>query len=311
MKYKLKINLLASWGDHLVCVLVGLFLMPFMLNTIGDGQYGLWLFICSIAGYSGLMNLGFGETVSRYVAHHHAKGEIDKLNGVVNVIGAIYLVMSVVVMLVAGVIAWLAPDRFDWGTTSASELRWVIMLLAANVIVGLLGSVFGGVIVGLQRIDLERTFRSAAGIFRLVITFALLQHEHALVTLAAIFLATTVVENIGYLAVVFRQLPGLRIGARYVKWLTLKECFGFSVFSLLDGFAGKLIDATDTIVIGIAFGSKYIVPYYVAHRLTTFIVQPLQMIVSWPCLEGLSWALWNAMTASKYLSTKDSDSPSC
>ena len=108
MKYKLKINLLASWGDHIVGVLIGLMLMPFVLNTIGDGQYGLWLFICSIAGYSGLMNLGFGETVSRYVAHHHAKGETDQINHVVNGIGAVYLGMSGLVLLIAGVIAWVA-----------------------------------------------------------------------------------------------------------------------------------------------------------------------------------------------------------
>jgi O-antigen/teichoic acid export membrane protein len=278
MKFRLKINLLASWGDHAVCVLIGLLLMPFVLNTIGDGQYGMWLFICSIAGYSGLMNLGFGETVSRFVAHHHAKGEIDKINGVVNAIGAVYLGMSVLVLLGAGVIAWLAPGLYDWGATSDAELRWVIMVLAANVVVGLLGSVFGGVIVGLQRIDLERTFRSTSGVFRLGITLLMLQKEYALVTLAVIFLATTMVENIGYLCVVFRQLPGLKIGWRYFKLQTLKECFGFSVFALLDGFAGKIIDATDTIVIGIAFGTKYIVPYYIAHRLTTFIVEPLHMI---------------------------------
>ena len=46
MKYKLKINLLACWGDHVVGILIGLFLMPYVLNTVGDEQYGLWLFIC-------------------------------------------------------------------------------------------------------------------------------------------------------------------------------------------------------------------------------------------------------------------------
>ena len=57
MRYKLKINLLASWASHAISILIGLFLMPYVLNTVGDYQYGVWLFICSIAGYSGLMNL--------------------------------------------------------------------------------------------------------------------------------------------------------------------------------------------------------------------------------------------------------------
>ncbi len=280
MKYKLKVNLLASWGDHLVGILIGLFLMPYVLTTVGDAQYGLWLFICSFAGYSGLLNLGFGETVSRFVAHHHAKNEITKINQVVSVIGTVYLGMSTVLIGLAGLLAWLAPWLYDWGTTSITEVRWVIVLLGANVAVGMLGSVFGGVIIGLQRIDLERGFRTISGIGRLVMTVFLLQREHALVTLATIFLLTTLIENVGYLTVVFRQLPGLRFGRQYLSRETFRECFGFSMFALLENLASRLIDATDTIVIGVMLGTRYIIPYFVAHRLMTVIVQPLQMIGS-------------------------------
>ena len=280
MKYKLKINLLASWGNHLVGILIGLFLMPYVLTTVGDEQYGLWLFICSFAGYSGLLNLGFGETVSRFVAHHHAKNETTRINQVVSVIGAVYLGMSVVLIGLAGLLAWLAPWLYDWGDASITEIRWVIMLLGANVTVGMLGSVFGGVIIGLQRIDLERGFQTVAGLARLGMTVLLLQKEHALVTLATVFLLTTLVENVGYLTVVFRQMPGLRIGRQYLDRKTFKECFGFSMFALLENMASKLIDATDTIVIGIMLGTRFIIPYFVAHRLMTFIVQPLQLIGS-------------------------------
>lgn len=278
MKYRLKINLLASWGDHGISLLIGLFLMPFVLNTAGDEQYGLWLFICSIAGYSGLMNLGFGETVSRFVAHHYEKKDIEQVNCVVNVIGAIYLGMSLLVLVTAGVLAWLTPAFYSGDIISTGELRTVIVLLGANISVGLLGCVFGGVITGLQRFDLERGFRSLSGIVRLVLTLILLRHEHALSTLAGIFLATTIVENVGYVTVVFRQLPGLKLSPRFLNRKTLKECFGFSLFSFLDTIAERLIDATDTIVIGAIFGTKYIVPYYVAHRLTTFIVMPMRQI---------------------------------
>ncbi len=278
MKYKLKINLLASWGHHAVNILIGLVLMPFVLNTVGDSNYGLWLFICSIAGYSGLMNLGFGNTICRFVAHHYAKGEMDDVNRVVNVVAGIYLVMSSVLAGAAGILAWMAPYLYDWGDTPIADVRLVICLLGLNVIIGMLGSVFGGVIIGLQRIDLERGFQTLSGIGRLALTLVLLQKEHALVTLAVIFLLTTLIENVGYVTVVFRQLPGLRIHWRFLDLPTAKKCFGFSVYSLLDFFAYKLIEATDTVVIGFVFGTSYIVPYYVAHRLMTFIVEPLQMV---------------------------------
>ena len=278
MKFRLKINLMASWADHAIGLLIGLCLMPFALKTAGDEQYGLRLYICSIAGYSGLMNLGFGETVSRFVARHHENNDIDQVNHVVNAIGMVYLGMVLLVLAVTGCLAWCAPLLYDGDVIGISELRMVIVLLGANVAVSLLGSVFGGVLTGLQRFDLERGFRSIAGIVRLVLTLALLQKEQALSTLAAIFLATTLVENVGYLTVVFRQLPGLKISPRLVNRKTLRECSTFSFFAFLDMVSEKVIDATDTIVIGIFFGTNYIVPYYVAHRLTMYITLPMRQI---------------------------------
>ena len=278
MKFRLKINLMASWADHTIGLLIGLCLMPFVLNTAGDEQYGLWLYICSIAGYSGLMNLGFGETVSRFVARHHENNDIDQINRIVNAIGMVYVGMVLVVVALAGCLVWCAPLLYHGDVIGIRELQTVIGLLGANVVVSLLGSVFGGVLTGLQRFDLERGFRSLSGIVRLLLTLALLQKEHALSTLAAIFLATTLVENIGYLTVVFRQLPGLKISPRFINRQTLRECSAFSLFAFLDTVSEKIIDATDTIVIGLFFGMNSIVPYYVAHRLTMFITMPMRQI---------------------------------
>ncbi len=280
MKHKLRINLLASWGDHAIGVLIGFFLMPFVLNTIGDDQYGLWLFICSIAGYSGLLNLGFAETISRFVAHHSAKDENDEINRVASVVGAIYIGIGFFVMALSGVVAFLLPYFSNLGDNSVFEVRSVVVLLGANVAIGILGSVFGGVIVGLQRMDVERGIRSISGIVRLALTVWLLKKEHGLMTLAGVFLATTLVENIGYALIVFRLMPRLRLGWRYLNTKTLRQCLGFSLFALLDGISSKLIDATDTVVIGLAFGTRAIVPYYIGLRLVQFITQPLQLIGS-------------------------------
>lgn len=278
MKHKLRINLLASWGEHGISMLIGLFLMPFVLNVIGDAQYGLWLFICSIAGYSGLLNLGFAQTISRFVAHHQAKDEAEQINSVVSVVGLIYLAIGVLVTAAAGVVAFFIPYFASLEGTSVVELRFVVMTLGVNVAINILGSVFGGVIVGLQRMDVERGIRAICGVVRLVLTVSLLKAEYALSTLALIFLATTIVENVGYAIIVKRLIPTLRMGWSYCNKATLTACFNFSAFSLLENISVKLVDATDTIVIGAFFGMEAIVPYYVALRLAQFITQPLQLI---------------------------------
>ena len=92
LRKRFTINLLATWSNHVLGMLLALILMPRVLGTLGDSLYGTWVFISAIAGYAGLLNLGLGQTISRYVAAHHAKGDTEQINRVVNVIGAVYFV---------------------------------------------------------------------------------------------------------------------------------------------------------------------------------------------------------------------------
>ncbi|HID22017.1 MAG TPA: hypothetical protein EYP14_06405 [Planctomycetaceae bacterium] len=275
---RLTINLLATWGDYATGVLICLFLMPFVLHTLGDTTYGLWLFINSIAGYSGLLNLGFGETISRYVAAHHARNETQRMNQVVNVIGAVYLVMGAVAIAASWGLAWAAPRLGDWSGASLAEIRWVFVILGINTAVGIIGSVFGGVLVGIQRFDIERGMIFISGVARFYLTIFLLSHQHALLTLALIFLTVTTIENVGYVYFAFKNVPGLAFRRSYLSGRVLKECFSFSGFAFLHNLSQRVIWATDNIVIGVVLGAEAIVPYFIAARLCEFISKPVACV---------------------------------
>ena len=64
---------------------MGLVLMPYTLGIIGDEQYGIWLFISSVAGYSGLMTLGLNDTICRYVARHYAENNLEQIKRLTNI----------------------------------------------------------------------------------------------------------------------------------------------------------------------------------------------------------------------------------
>ncbi len=278
LRSSIKANLLASWAAHGVALAVGLFLMPYVLHTLGDGSYGTWIFINAFSNYAGLLYLGFGKTVSRFVASYHARHEWDRLNEVVNVALAVYSLMGLLTLVAVGVLAWLAPALHAWEVDSVLEIQWVIVVLGVNVVIGLVGSVFGGVLYGVQRFDQERTILIGADLLRAALTVLFLQSRWGLLTLSLIFLVVTVLENLAHIALALRNVPTLAFGVRYLKLHTLKECLGFSVFALVGTLAGQLIYATDTVVIGFVLGARAIVPYYIALRLCQFLRRPIQQI---------------------------------
>ncbi len=274
----LKINLLASWMAHVVGLIVGFFLMPYVLKTLGDRSYGTWIFISSFAGYAGLMYLGFGSTISRFVATFHAQRDWIRLRQMVTVTLTIYGLMGLVVLATAMGLAWAAPWLHHWDGESITQIRLVILILGLNIACGMTGSVFGGVLHGIQRFDLERGVAVFSDIVRVTATLILLSADGGLVTLAAIFLGITLLENSIAIWLVFRSVPELQIGSRWLQWGILRECMGFSAYALVGTFASQLMYATDSIVIGCVFGPQAIVPYYIALRLTDFLRKPILQI---------------------------------
>lgn len=273
-----KLNVLASWGAHAVTVVVGFFLMPYVIRTLGDHQYGTWVFINSLASYAGLLYFGFGDTISRYVAKYHAAGEYRRMNEVVTLVLTIYLVMGGVALLVAAGLAWGTPWLSSWQGQELLEVRLTILVLGLNVATGLSGSVFGGVLMGARRFDLERAVSFWSDLARLAAIVLFLQQEWGILTIALIYWFMTAFENLAYLVLAYRSVPELRVRREFLNRQTLKECSSFSSMAFLNAIAYQMTYATDSVVIGFMMGTDEIVPYYLALRLTHFLRQPIDKI---------------------------------
>jgi O-antigen/teichoic acid export membrane protein len=268
----------AKWLAHLVVMAVGFYLMPYVMRTIGEAGYGAWVFVNSIAGYSSLLYMGFGATVCRFVADRRAREDWDGLNAVSSGVFAVYFAAAAGVMAISAALAVAAPWLGDWGDVPISDVQIAMMLLGLNIAVGMLGSVYGGVLIATQRFDLYSAIEAVIALARLGLTVAFLQKEHALVTLGAIFLGVTLIENAVTIVWAYREIPTLSVRRRHISRAVLKECFSFSLFTALRGMAVRVIHLTDVIVIGLILGKAAAVPYYVALRLVQMISTPLEKI---------------------------------
>ncbi len=278
VRESMKWNVGASWFVHAASLVIGFFLMPFVIHKLGDGQYGVWVFINCLASYAGLLYLGFGHTIARYVAKYSAAGDWKKLNEVSSLVFFIYVGGGCIALMAAGIIAALVPYFSIWKTHSVLEIRLVILMLGLNVATGLIGSVFGGILMGLRRFDLERGVSFTVDVTRLVLIVLFLQREWGLLAIATIYWFVTLTENLGYVWLAYRQLPQLSIRRRHLNWEIFRECCSFSGFAFLSAIAQQLIYATDTIVIGVVLGETAITPYFIALRLCQYLRQPIEKI---------------------------------
>lgn len=271
-------NIIAGWGAHIITVLIGFFMMPYILGTVGEAQYGAWVFINAIAGYSTMIYSGFGATICRYVADLYSRREWDRLNKVVSTIQTVYIGTATLVFLFTGFCIWYAPALQKWDSLPMGEIQLSILIVGGTIGLGMMASVYGGVLIGTQRLDIKRGIEVTLGIVRLLLTLLCLHEHYGLITLALIFLAVTIIEHGASAFYAYRQVPTLSVGPWLTRRDVMGECFSFSAFNAIALFAEYLIFFTDTVVIGIILGPLAVVPYQIGLRIAQMIQIPIAQI---------------------------------
>ena len=273
-----KRNVLASWGLHAFNMVIGFYLTKYTLDVLGVSTYGNWIFINSIAGYSNVLYCGFGETISRYVAKYHADNDQRRLNEVVSLVAYIFRGLGVIAFLIACLLAATAQWWGGWDGEMLTQVRITCLILGLNIAISMAGTPYGGVLHGLRRFDLERGIGFGADVTRLILFLTLLQADWGLVIIALIFFLVTVGENVCFALSAYRLMPQLEVCWKHVHRETLCECGSFSTMSFINTIASQLINASDTIVIGLMLGKEVIVTYYLGLRLAQYCRQPIDKI---------------------------------
>src|SRR5262249_52337937 len=83
-KRRIALNVLWNWAGIAVGILTGFFVSPFLVRTLDEAGYGLWVLIASLSGYFGLLDLGVRGSVGRNMAFYRAREDRANVNAVLN-----------------------------------------------------------------------------------------------------------------------------------------------------------------------------------------------------------------------------------
>jgi O-antigen/teichoic acid export membrane protein len=243
-------NVLTSWGAFAFSVGVNFFLSPYVVHTLGNTAYGVWVLLGSLVGYMGLLDLGVRSAVMRYVARHHARVEDAEAGTVTSSAVVIFSIAGLIAITASVVIAVLLDRLFQVPPELLGVARVVVILGGLNVAVALVSGVFGGVVAALQRFDLNSILEIGIGAIRAVVIVLALGAGWGLLALSLIQLACTVARAAAQYGMVRRLYPELRYRFQGLRRDEVRKIFSFSIYSSLLHISGALIFSADSVVIG-------------------------------------------------------------
>lgn len=256
------------------------FLTPFLIHTLGDGDYGIWMLIGSIASFFIVMDLGISSSVVRYVSKYAETKEYDDLNGTVNTCLAIFVLLSILIFALAFILSLFVPLVLKMPPDKEALASTVIIIIGASVALSFPFKVFAGVLKGMMRYDITAVLDIVLNSLRALLVIVVLTSGGGLIAFALITLVITGLTCLANLYFVMRTYPFIKFGFSFVDKKRFWTVFNYSIFTFIASLGNILRFHLDSIVIGIIISVSAITPYSLAQRLMTYFMLMIGEIFS-------------------------------
>jgi O-antigen/teichoic acid export membrane protein len=251
-----------------VNALMGLVVLPLNVQYLGASAYGLWMLTASITTYFSVLELGYGSAVVKFVAEYRAKRDPRALNEILCTLFTVFTIMGILAYVLAIGVAALMPVIFNLDPSQVTTGRTILLIIAANVTLHFICSVYGGVVNGFQLYYVNNVIGTVTTIVGAVVNVAVLLLGYGLVELVA---ATTIVRMAPYY--LYRRnaklaFPELSLRFSGFKRERLQEVTGFSIYLAIIDWSSRLNYTVDTFTIGIFLNTTAVGIYSVGLRLS-------------------------------------------
>jgi O-antigen/teichoic acid export membrane protein len=251
--------------------LIGLMLLPFNVHHLGPAAYGLWMLTASMTTYFSVLDLGFGGSVVRFVAHYRAKRDARGLNEIAS---TLFVIFSCVGVIAYGAFVLLALNIgrfFNLTPDQISTGRSLMLIIGVYVSLGFPFSIFGGIINGFQRYDLNNLVGVVSSLIIALVNVGMLLAGFSLVQLVMVTTAARIATYLIYRLNAYKVFPALSIEPRLFLWSRVRELTGFSVYVSIIDWSNKLNYSIDAVIIGAYLGASAVAIWTVPQRLAEML----------------------------------------
>lgn len=141
-----------------VDILVALLFVPYLLDGLGDDEYGLYRLLYSTASYLSVLDFGLGGTITRYIVKFKTEGDLKKQENFMAMGLLIYGILAVATMIVSVVMALIIPSMYanSIAPERMAEAQCILLVLCATHAVTLFSHAYTGLFSAYERFSYSK-----------------------------------------------------------------------------------------------------------------------------------------------------------
>ncbi len=261
-KKQVKYGALLSYFLIIVNTVYGLIMTPYIVSSLGEGQYGVYKIVASISASVAVLDLGLGSTCLRYVAKYNAAKEKAKTEKFVAMSLVQCAFISAAIFIVCAVIYFLIPQMYA-NTMTQQDIalaKGLFIGLVINMGLHIFENIFQGVIAGHNKFTVSNSLKLGRVVIRIILLYTVLAIYPSAKLLVGVDVFMTIILLLCELLYIKKAL-GLKIRLR--KWdnSVFRESLKYSVLMFIQAIVDQINTNVSNVIIG-AFVSTVAVTIY-------------------------------------------------
>ena len=255
-------NTIANWIGLGVATLASFVLTPYLIQHLGNEQFGIFQICRQFILYLALFDFGMIGSVARFASRAVAAKDADWINELSSSALVLFSGIACIGLIASACAASVAPGFFRVDPAYAADTQWLFLGLGVWWALTVLAFPPRSLLVGHQRYGLMSLVTSSSWVITvagIVILFEFGRTDLRSVSLA--FIANGAFQLLAFNVIARRIQPTLRWSRRFVRRAALKTLYGFGLWNMLFAISGLFLWSSDNIVIGRILGPEA-VPFY-------------------------------------------------
>ncbi|RKL66428.1 hypothetical protein CR203_16180 [Salipaludibacillus neizhouensis] len=267
----IKKGILSSYGMYGAEIIAGLLFTPFLINSLGQSEYGIYALMGAMIASFTLMDFGFGNAITRYVSQYRFEGRKDKESNLIGMSILIYLVIAALALLLGIVLYYFIEDIYSSGlTTNELNIAKAIFIIAIlNLSVSFFIGALNAYIQAYEKFTIINLFNFVRLIIRIAVLYTLLSLGYKSIAVVIVDTILNLVTGIAY--VVYSKFKlNLKISFDKMDRKLLKEISGYSFFVFLSNLADMFYWRVCLLILGAISGSTSVAVFAIGLTLASY-----------------------------------------
>ena len=254
---QIKLGAVLSYVAIAVNIITGLLYTPWMVETIGKSQYGLYTLANSVITLF-LFDFGLSSATGRYLSKYNAEGNREAAENFLGAVYKLYLIIDAVILAILVVVFFMIEKIYVNLTPGEIEQFKVVYLISGLFsVINFPFVTFNGILSAYEKFVPLKIADLLCRLGNVAFTVLALLMGYGLYALVIVHTVVGILTLVLKFLMIRKTIP-LRVKFGAVYKGTYKDIFSFSIWVTLASLALRLVFNITPSILGIVAGSAAI-----------------------------------------------------